>query len=826
MIPSLDACVDPLMQSVNERASEKRYKVERLRAKKMRARNASCPFIGAIGRAALMVAVLLAARSAPALAGNGTSVHDTVRHNFALVLSGGGSRGLSQIGVLKALEEAHCKPDLIVGSSMGAIIGSLYAAGYSADSILQIARSVDWNDIIANTAQRKSLFVSQKTEPVNYLFELRLSDRLEPLPPSSLSHGQIFFDLLAPLLAPAQFRAHMQFDSLPIPLRIVATDILSGRRVVFTHGNIAAVVRASCSVPLAFSPVRIDTMLLMDGGLAANIPVDIAVQERSRIIVAVDVTSPLWRMKDLENPVRLMDQVVSIGMKQQRATQKSKADLVIVPDLDGYYNTDFSKIDTLVRIGYESMRRNMHALSKLLAIHDTAVPGGGHASGTVAIDSRESEGATAKADSETIRDVQVSGNDKTSAHLIETIAGLQSGQELSPLRLRGAISSVYATNLFDNVNMDMDSSRAVRIMVDEKNYWRIRMGLRYDEYYLGEGFIEPAYENLFGRDICVSLHLQYGLRRERYALEFDQNHPLSQNFANFAKLQFYSSSEQIINDTTAITTVTQGQDTTLLQTVDNLAKYGALALLGFQIGRSTMLSGGINLELYKIRSNDLSVFNDVWGLKFVPDVLLRLTLDDMDKFSFPTSGSKSIFSIDGTSKGIGDTLDFLKFDGSMGRVISLFHKHTFSPQVRFAWSTNPLPEVEQFYLGGSFTEAANQDIEIYNYVPFIGLEPLALHGDVMALAHMDYRYEVRKNFYLTSSVDWGNVWSRQASPLIPQMLTLRDFVDNAPVGLGAGIAIETIAGPIRISYGRLVHDFSQRGVVASNHFYLSFGHDF
>jgi outer membrane protein assembly factor BamA len=84
------------------------------------------------------------------------------------------------------------------------------------------------------------------------------------------------------------------------------------------------------------------------------------------------------------------------------------------------------------------------------------------------------------------------GTDKTSAHLIETIAGLQSGQELSPLRLRGAISSVYATNLFDNVNMDMDSSRAVRIMVDEKNYWRIRMGLRYDEYYLGEGFIEPG----------------------------------------------------------------------------------------------------------------------------------------------------------------------------------------------------------------------------------------------------------------------------------------------------------------------------------------------
>ncbi len=426
---------------------------------------------------------------------------------------------------------------------MGAIIGSLYAAGYSPDSILQIARSIDWNDVIANTAQRKNLFVSQKVEPVNYLFELRLSDRLEPLPPSSISHGQVFFDLLAPLLAPAQFRAHGQFDSLPIPLRIVATDILSGRRAIFTQGNIAAAIRASCGVPLAFSPVRRDSMLLMDGGLSANIPVDVAAQERSRIIVAVDVTSPLWRMNDLENPVRLMDQVVAIGMKRQQETQKSKADLMIVPKLDGYYNTDFSKIDTIVRIGYESMRQNLDSLSRLLAVHDTAAARAGKGP-------RLRRAGTWTAPG-TIRDIRVSGNDKTSAQLIETIAGLHSGETLSPLLLHDAISAVYATNLFDNVNIDMDTSRTVRIMVDEKNYWRIRMGLRYDEFYLGEGFIEPAYENLFGRDICVSLHLQYGLRRERYALEFNENHPLSQNFANFAKLQFYSSSEQIVSDTTA-----------------------------------------------------------------------------------------------------------------------------------------------------------------------------------------------------------------------------------------------------------------------------------
>ena len=507
--------------------------------------------------------------------------------------------------MLKALEEAHVRPDLIVGSSMGAIIGSLYAAGYSPDSILQIARSVNWNTIIANTARRKSLFVSQKSEPVNYLFELRLNDRLEPVPPSSISHGQVFYDLLAPLLAAPQFRAHEKFDSLPIPLRIVATDILSGRGVTFADGNIAEAVRASCGVPLAFSPVSKDSMLLMDGGLADNIPVDIAAEERPGVILAIDVTSPLWKRGDLDNPVRLMDQVVSIGMKHQREAQRSKADLILTPELNGYYNTDFTRIDSLVRIGYECMHRNLDSLAKLLAAHDST--------------SAKTETIATGSDLGTIRNVEVSGNDKTSGRLIRTVAGLGNGQALTPLRLHNALSSVYATNLFDNVNIDMDTSRDVRIMVAEKNYWRIRMGLRYDEFYLGEGFIEPAYENLFGRDICASLHLQYGLRRELYDLEFDENHPLSRNFANFAQLEFYSSSAQIVSDTTATTgTPLEGQDTVLLEKVDNLAKYGVLGLLGIQIGRSAMLSGGVNLELYKIRSNDLSVFSDVLGLKFVP----------------------------------------------------------------------------------------------------------------------------------------------------------------------------------------------------------------
>jgi len=743
----------------------------------------------------------------PALSA-GYAAEDTAQKcRFALVLSGGGARGLSQIGVLKALHEARLKPDLIVGTSMGAIIGSLYACGYSPDSILSIVRSIDWNDIFTNTAKRERLFVSQKSEPVNFLFEVRLNDRLEPVPPSSISHGQAFFDILGPLLTSAQFRARMNFDSLPVQLRVVTTDLISGKKVVLSKGNIAAAIRASCGVPLAFSPVARDSMLLMDGGLVSNIPSDIARDEHSGLIVAVDVTSPLWNRNDLENPVRLMDQVVAIGIRQQKETDRNRADLVITPELEGFSNTDFRPLDTLIARGYECMRRHIDTLTRML--------GSGRSS-------RDSVSGAATADTEKICGVVISGNMKTSPRLIATAAGLKEGEVLSAAALQRAVSSLYATSLFNNVNIDMDTARNVRIMVDEKKYWRVRMGLRYDEFHLGEGFIQPAYENLFGRGVCALLHLQYGLRREKYALELQSNHFLTANYANSAKLQTYLSTERIFQDMTTPPPDSLS-DSTVWRSEKTLRKAGILGLVGIQMGRSTMLSSGIHLELYKVQSTDATAFSNLWGLKFLPYALLRLSMDNMDQFPFPTSGMKNFFSIGGTSKSIGANKNFLKFDGSARRVVTLFKRHTFSPQVRFVWSSSPLPEVEQIYLGGSFPEETHQDMEVYNYVPFLGLSPRALHGDVLGLAHLAYSFTFRKDVYLTAGLDWGYTWDRRN---LSWKKSVDEFMRYTPVGFGIGLAFGTIIGPIRCSYGRLIHDFNRKNIPADNQLYFSIGHDF
>jgi NTE family protein len=138
---------------------------------------------------------------------------------------------------------------------MGAIIGTLYAAGYSPQMIDSLVKTVQWNDIFSNIINRKNLFVSQKSEPRNYLLELRFNQNFK-LSPISQSYGQQFYDLLIPMLADAQRRSNGNFDSLGIPVRIIATDLLTGEKVVFSKGNLVTAIRASCSIPFFFLRLR------------------------------------------------------------------------------------------------------------------------------------------------------------------------------------------------------------------------------------------------------------------------------------------------------------------------------------------------------------------------------------------------------------------------------------------------------------------------------------------------------------------------------------------------------------------------------------------
>jgi NTE family protein len=291
----------------------------------------------------------------------------------ALVLSGGGARGFAHIGVLRAWEEAGLPLDLIVGTSVGGILGGLYAAGYSADSLADIAGHTNWSALLSNTPSRGSLFLSRRQEREEAVIEVRF-DGYKPRIPTALSYGQNLSDFLELLTRAVNYRIRGDFDRLTVPLRVVATDLISGERVVIGSGNLSDALRSTLAIPLAFTPWESDGRLLADGGLLDPIPVDVARSLGAEIVVAVNTTSPLLPRDELTDPLALANQATSIMVLQRQREQLQAADFVITPSLGRLSNSDFGKTGILMKKGYEAAREVVGDVAAAIATRAASGP--------------------------------------------------------------------------------------------------------------------------------------------------------------------------------------------------------------------------------------------------------------------------------------------------------------------------------------------------------------------------------------------------------------------------------------------------------------------
>lgn len=289
------------------------------------------------------------------------------RIKISLALSGGGARGFSQVGVLKAFEENGIKIDRIVGVSMGSIIGGLYSSGYNANDIDSIIKEIDWNSAISfgREINRKDLFIDQKITEDKAVLSFRL-DGFNPIIPKSINTGQNLSNLLNLLALNAPVKSGCGFDGLLIPFYAVATDLITGRAVVLNKGSLSQAMRASSSVTFLVPPVVIDSFLLADGGLVANMPVEITKELGGDIVIAVNTTSPLNQPKDLDYPWIIADQMVSIPMRLLTERQLSLSDVVIEPDIGEHKNLDFSNVDSLIMAGYNSGLRSIKRIKFLI----------------------------------------------------------------------------------------------------------------------------------------------------------------------------------------------------------------------------------------------------------------------------------------------------------------------------------------------------------------------------------------------------------------------------------------------------------------------------
>lgn len=275
----------------------------------------------------------------------------------ALVLSGGGARGIAQIGVIKALQESGIYINQIVGTSMGSIIGGLFAAGYTVDDIDSIVKYTDWNQLLAldRETNRRELFVDQKVTEDKAIFALRLSG-LSPVIPTSINTGHKLSNFLNLLTLQAPIHVNSNFDELKTSFKAVCTDLVTGNPVVLESGSLSQAMRASSSVTFLLSPVTIDSLILVDGGLVSNIPVEIAKDLGNDYIIAVNTTSNLRTKKELQLPWIVADQIISIPMKILNEQQIQKADVLIEPELADKLSTDFSNSDSLIYQGYKKTK--------------------------------------------------------------------------------------------------------------------------------------------------------------------------------------------------------------------------------------------------------------------------------------------------------------------------------------------------------------------------------------------------------------------------------------------------------------------------------------
>jgi NTE family protein len=365
------------------------------------------------------------------------------RPKVGLVLGGGGAAGVAHVGVLKVLEKNNIPIDMIAGTSMGAIVGGLYASGISADELEKTVKSLEWLSLFDDSQPRTDQRFHQKELNSGFFrsFELGLKDK-KLKAPSGLVTGQKLMFELRRLFAPVN---HIQnFDQLPIPFRAVATDIETGKPVILQQGNLAQSVRASMAIPGMFSPVKIDGRLLVDGFVSNNVPVDVAREMGADILIVVNIPTFLEEQENLDSAVAVALQAMQLMMlksTQPQLDQMQSRDILIEPGIKDIGNLDFDRVEETIPLGEKA------AGEQLLRLKVLAVGSGEHQVVT-------QERIKARMTEEGVRITRIEFNPDTGFEesLLRKYLGVTEGEQFDAAALQRGLESIYGLGEFDLVD--------------------------------------------------------------------------------------------------------------------------------------------------------------------------------------------------------------------------------------------------------------------------------------------------------------------------------------------------------------------------------------
>jgi NTE family protein len=693
---------------------------------------------------------------------------DDGRIKVGLVLSGGGARGGAHVGVLKALEELGVPIDYIAGTSMGAIIGGFYAAGYSAGEIERIMYEMDWERALSDAPERSDRTMRKKELEGEFLIPYRLGYNDGQLQAAlGAIQGQHLDQVFQRILHPAE--QPPSFDDLPIPFRAVATDLVTGEAVVLSSGSLADAVRASMSVPGVFAPVRIEDRILVDGGMSNNLPVNVVREMGADVVIAVDISTPLLREEELTSVLSVTEQLTNFLIRrttQQQIEALDPQDVLIVPPLGDFSAADFQGANKIVPLGFAATMEKQPQLSAW----------NGPGNGMAAQDPPSSQPRPTTAD-RTVSFVTIRNDSVLNEEIIRSRLAVQPGEVLDLDELERSIDQVYSLDVFESVTYDLVDGDAGEqgILITAiarkwgPNYLQFGLELSNDfsgnsDFKIGAGYTRNALNSLGGE---LRLIASMG-REDEIRFDFYQPIDLRANWFVNPQVGWKRRNYSLwLGDTRLAEYEVSGWATELgigrnFGTRDQVR-------LDYQYGRaSAELLTGTPLPEADERID-------------LGELLLSYKHDSLDSLYFPTSGMEHVLSYRYASESLGASIDFQQLTGS-GALSGSWGKNTAALNYSLGYSFDDAAPLERWFQLGGFGRLS-------------GLAPNQLSGRHLALATLALYRRLNEIQFLPAyaglTLEAGNVWNQRREA----------GVDDLRYSASLFIGTESPIGPLYLAIG-------------------------
>lgn len=670
---------------------------------------------------------------------------------IGLSLAGGGAKGFAHIGALKVIDSLGIKIDYISGTSMGAIVGGLYASGYSGKDIEKIVRETDFYNIIANQKNRQeaSLFTKNNDK---YLLNIPIKNGKFNVLPKAISTGQKNIYMLKELFNSVENVE--DFSKLPIPFMCVATNLESGKMQIFESGDLVKSIMASTAYPGLIDPVKIGDSIYIDGAMTVNYPSKPLKDKGIDIVIGVDLSQPLSKREELNSAVAILNQVIDYITEKENKNQYLYTDINIHPDLTGFGATSYGDKEKILQLGYQRALEYVDTLNKLpkRTIVEQRVPINPIYSNVYKIDSLVLE------NHRIFNRAYVQGKMKLKIPSLHTYGSINT-----------MLDKLYATNNYNLINYDLvrgEEGNVLKLMVTEDDTrFFLKAGLHYDDVFKTGLLLNATAKRLLFRNSILSLDLVIGDKPRYYFNYFVDNGyiPGFGIYSSGMKLDLYNDNETIKEHWRWL------RNEFFLQSIwkDKFA-----------------IGGGINYDYFDTQVG--TTYKDAKG--FVnPYVFIKN--DNRDDKDFPTRG----FSLDTSGK----LIDILNEEKS-NQILQIQGKFQFNFPVSkvFTYRLNlfggftlgeNLPKYYHYYLGGIFEQ------NLGNFAPFGGYIFGNYNSQHLVSAGNDFQFKIKKNAFVIGHLNAMNSFNVHQPKHIFK-------IEDISVGLTAGY--KSPFGQIKLNYSR------------------------